>query len=90
MIGAIAQVARKEDEEISLKHDPELEDATWFELGEVRDALRIGTSVLEEPAGPMYKEGGLRLPPPTAIANQLISAVVKDEFLVGLKGEAKM
>ncbi|KAK2763069.1 NADH pyrophosphatase [Arachnomyces sp. PD_36] len=90
MIGAIAQVARKEDEDISLKHDPELEDARWFEVAEVRDALRIGTSVLGEPAGPLYKEGGLRLPPSTAIANQLIAAVVKDEFLVGLKNGAKM
>lgn len=90
MIGAIAQVTRKEDEEISLKHDPELEDARWVAVEEARDALRIGTSALMEQAGPLYKEGGLRLPSSTAIANQLIAAVVKDEFLVGLKGEAKM
>jgi NAD+ diphosphatase len=31
---------------------------------------------LGEDAPPEYKEGGLRLPPQTAIANQLMTAVV--------------
>ena len=85
MIGAIAQ-AVPGGEEILLQHDPELEDAKWVTLDEVRDALVHGTSGLGEPPGEGYKEGGLRLPPKTAIANQLLQAVVS-----GLvSGEAKI
>jgi NAD+ diphosphatase len=76
MIGAVAQSVAGA-EEIHLKHDPELEDAKWVSIEEVAEALRIGTSGLGEGPGPEYKEGGLRLPPPTAIANQLLVAVVK-------------
>lgn len=75
MIGAIGQ-AIPEGEKIHLGHDAELEDAKWFTAEEVREALKVGTSGLGEDAGPEYKEGGLRLPPPTAIANQLMTAVV--------------
>jgi NAD+ diphosphatase len=74
MIGAVAQ-ALPDGEQILLKHDPELEDAKWVELDEVREALRVGVSGLGEDPSPEYKEGGLRLPPPTAIANQLLQAV---------------
>ena len=76
-----------------LKHDPELEEAKWVPVEEVREALRIATFTLDEAArkGEEDKEGGdrgggrgeskgegslLRLPPSTAIANQLLSAVV--------------
>lgn len=76
MIGAIGQ-ALPDGEKIHLEHDPELEDAKWVELDEIREALRIGTSGLGEPAMEGYKEGGLRLPPKTAIANQLLKAVVE-------------
>jgi NAD+ diphosphatase len=75
MIGAIGQ-AIPEGEEINLGHDAELEDAKWFTSEEVREALRVGTSGLGEDAPEGYKEGGLRLPPKTAIANQLMTAVV--------------
>ncbi|OAL46856.1 NADH pyrophosphatase, partial [Pyrenochaeta sp. DS3sAY3a] len=75
MIGAIGQ-AIPEGETIHLGHDAELEDAKWFTAEEVREALRVGTSGLGDAAGPEYKEGGLRLPPKTAIANQLMTAVV--------------
>lgn len=75
MIGAIAQTIPG-GEEIHLKHDPELEDAKWVDFEEVREALRVGTSGLGEEAGVGYKDGGLRLPPRTAIANQLLEAVV--------------
>jgi NAD+ diphosphatase len=75
MIGAIGQ-AIPEGEEVHLGHDAELEDAKWFTADEVREALRVGTSGLGEDAGEGYKEGGLRLPPKTAIANQLMTAVV--------------
>jgi len=81
MIGAIAQTIPG-GEEIVLKHDPELEDAKWVELDEVAEALKVGTSGLGDPAGEGYKEGNLRLPPRTAIANQLLRAVV-DGFLGG-------
>lgn len=76
MIGAIGQAVPGEGEKIDLGNDPELEDARWFSYEEVREALRVGTSGLGEDAGPGYKEGGLRLPPSTAIANQLMTAVV--------------
>lgn len=76
MIGAIGQSVPGHGEKIDLGNDPELEDAKWFSFDEVREALEIGTSGLGEEAGPGYKEGNLRLPPATAIANQLISAVI--------------
>ena len=63
------------EQEIDLGNDPELGDAKWFPFDEVRHSLRVGTSGLGEDAGPEYKEGGLRLPPNTAIANQLMTAV---------------
>ena len=75
MIGAIAQCIPG-GEEVSLKHDPELEDARWADFEEVREALRVGTSALGEGAQEGYKEGNLRLPAGTAIANQLLTAVV--------------
>ncbi|CEJ60397.1 putative NADH pyrophosphatase [Penicillium brasilianum] len=79
MIGAIAQCSDAAHEKINLEHDPELEDARWFEIEEVEEALRIGTSDLSSGAGPEYK-GGLRLPPETAIANQLIRAAVNADY----------
>ena len=90
MIGAIAQAASAEDEVIKLDNDPELEDAKWFGIAEVEEALRVGTSGLGEPAGKGYKEGNLRLPPPTAIANRLITAVVDGNFLAGITHAPKM
>lgn len=75
MIGAVAQTVPN-GEEIVLKHDPELEDAKWVELDEVREALRFGTSGIGEGPKEGYQEGNLRLPPATAIAHQLLAAVV--------------
>jgi NAD+ diphosphatase len=63
-------------EEILLKHDPELEDAKWVDLDEIREALRVGASGPGEAISEEYKEGSLRLPPKTGIANQLLTAVV--------------
>ncbi|KAL4939258.1 hypothetical protein BDV06DRAFT_199240 [Aspergillus oleicola] len=88
MIGAIAQVSDPAHEVINLQHDPELEDARWFEIAEVQEALRVGTSNLDQGPGEGYKEGGLRLPPATAIANQLIQAAIDFDFLK--EGNAKM
>ena len=84
MIGAIAQVATPDDEKIKLDNDPELETARWFSIDEIKEALEFGTSVLGEAAPDGYTEGNLRLPPRTAIANQLITAVVSGGFLEGV------
>lgn len=84
MIGAIAQCSDAAHEKISLEHDPELEDARWFNVEEVEEALRIGTSDLSGAAPPEYK-GGLRLPPATAIANQLIRSAVSADYFHGNK-----
>ena len=88
MIGAVAQCVPGK-EEIMLKHDPELEDAKWVNLEEVKEALVVGTSGLGEEAPKGYKEGGLRLPGGTAIANQLLQAVTGG-FLSNVNGESKM
>ncbi|CAI7652591.1 unnamed protein product [Penicillium bialowiezense] len=88
MIGALAQVSDPEHEKISLQHDPELEDARWVEVEEVEEALRIGASNLGADAGTEYK-GGLRLPPSTAIANQLIRAAISAEYF-GSDKQSKM
>ncbi|ROW12222.1 hypothetical protein VMCG_00102 [Cytospora schulzeri] len=77
MIGAIAQALPGDGETIDLGNDPELVDAKWYPIEEVREALTTGVSGLGEPAPPGYVEGGLRLPPQTAIANRLITAVVE-------------
>jgi len=74
MIGAIGQ-ALPDGEKIHLQHDPELEDAKWVEMDEVREALKHGTSGLGDAPAEGYKEGSLRLPSKTAIANQLLQAV---------------
>lgn len=81
MIGAIAQVSDPAHETISLAHDPELEDAKWFPIAEVEEALKHGTSAIGDPPGPGYKEGNLRLPPPTAIANQLIQSAINQDYI---------
>ena len=76
MIGAIGQALPGDGETIYLGHDAELEDAKWYPLDEVKEALLKGTSSLGEAAPVGYAEGALRLPPATAIANRLIAAVV--------------
>jgi NAD+ diphosphatase len=75
MIGAVAQ-ATAEGESIKL-NDKELDDARWFTVEEVREALRVGVGRLDQTDSvhPEYKEGNLRLPPETAIANRLLEAV---------------
>jgi NAD+ diphosphatase len=82
MIGAIGQAIAGEGEQIHLGHDAELKDARWFPVEEVGEALRIGTSGLGDPPGLDY-EGGLRVPPRTAIAHQLMHAVVNTGFRNG-------
>ncbi|KAK6523850.1 NADH pyrophosphatase [Arthrobotrys megalospora] len=74
MIGAIGEAVPGK-EEIYLGNDPELEGAKWFGFEEVKEALAFTSGLYDGPPEG-YKEGGLRLPPKTAIANQLIRAVV--------------
>jgi NAD+ diphosphatase len=85
MIGAIGQ-ATPDGEKIDLGNDAELENAKWWSTEEVRTALRVGTSGLGPSDHPSeeYKEGNLRIPPRTAIANQLMEAVVNGGFLSGV------
>ncbi|OAA58758.1 NADH pyrophosphatase [Cordyceps fumosorosea ARSEF 2679] len=78
MIGAVAQ-ALPGGEEVTL-HDKELESARWFTLDEVRVALAQGGSALGAAPPPEYKPGDLRVPPPQAIAHQLMAAVVEGKF----------
>ena len=85
MIGAIAQALPGDGERIDLGNDPELEDAKWFTFDEVREALNKGVSGLGEPAPAGYVEGSLRLPPQTAIANRLMTAVTEGYVGAGTK-----
>lgn len=81
MIGAIAQALPGNGEEITL-NDRELESAKWYELDEVRQALKHGTGPLVSDPPEGYPKDALRLPPGTAIANQLLTAVA-DGYLGG-------
>lgn len=78
MIGAVGQ-ALPGGEDITL-HDQELESARWFTLEEVHVALARGGSALGGPTPPAYKAGDLRVPPPQAIAHQLMKAVVEGKY----------
>ena len=77
MIGAIGQTSDPAYETICLDHDAELEDARWFTIDEAEEGLNFGATNLGGNPSPGYKEGGLKLPPATAIANQLIRAAVE-------------
>lgn len=77
MIGAIAQTIPS-GEEILLKHDPELQDAKWVDLDEIRVALAEATGGgIGEISTELDSKSRLRLPPKTTIANQLLTAVVE-------------
>ena len=86
MIGAVAQ-AIPGGEEIDLGNDPELEDARWCSLDQLREALKSPISGLDEEAVRNEATDSLKLPPRTAIANQLLVAVAGG-FLGG--GETKL
>jgi NAD+ diphosphatase len=85
MVGAVAQ-AVSDGETVDLGNDPELEDARWWTVEEVREALKVGTRGLGPSDKPSseYQEGNLVLPPRTAIANQLMEAVCNGGFLRGV------
>jgi NAD+ diphosphatase len=85
MIGAVAQ-ATPDGENVDLGNDPELEDAKWWTVDEVREALKHGTRGLgpSDQTSQEYKEGSLVLPPRTAIANQLVESVCNGGFMRGV------
>lgn len=80
MLGAIAQ-ALPDGEEVAL-NDKELESARWFPVDEVREALKE-TGSGGKPAPEGHGEAKLRVPPPQAIANRLMTAVVNG-YLTGI------
>lgn len=75
MLGAIAQ-ALPGGEDINL-NDKELEDAKWFTTDEVRKALQHAAVGLDAASPDGYVEGDLKVPPPQAIANRLMTAVTE-------------
>jgi NAD+ diphosphatase len=85
MIGAVAQTT-SDGENIDLGNDPELEDAKWWTVEEVRESLKFGTRGLgpSDRTSEDYKEGSLVLPPKTAIANQLLESVCNGGFMRGV------
>lgn len=80
MLGAVTQ-ALPGEEEITL-NDKELENAKWFTVDEVREALKE-TGRRAEPAPEGGGDARLRVPPPQAIANRLMTAVVEG-YLTGI------
>lgn len=82
MLGAVAS-ALPDGEDIHLGHDPELEDAKWVPLEEVREALKKTVTLDTVPVTNGDKPPTLLLPPHTAIANRLITAICE-----GYAGEA--
>lgn len=66
-----------EAEKIHLGHDPELQDAKWFGVDEVRKALGKAVMPGQEKNEHGFKESELRVPAATAIAHQLMLAAVK-------------
>ena len=76
MLGCVAQ-ALAGGEDINLGHDPELDTAEWLDLAFVRECLKgAGGDVDGRPR--------VRLPPSSAIAHQLLLAVVNN-YHGGLK-----
>ena len=72
-------IALAEDETIFLGHDPELTDARWFTMDEVKVALIENSGSPFDPV-PKGREGELRLPPASAIAHMLLKAVVDNSW----------
>ncbi|RPB26707.1 hypothetical protein L211DRAFT_780713 [Terfezia boudieri ATCC MYA-4762] len=82
MIGCIGE-ALENGEHIWLGHDPELQDARWFPMEEVKEALGRAKLTLGDTVPKANENGGeeevrLRVPTATAIAHQLMLAAVND------------
>lgn len=67
MIGCIGFVEfNNENEIINLGHDPELNDAKWFDIDQLKSSIET-------------KSGDIVIPPTTAIANRLIDWVIQNK-----------
>lgn len=73
LVGAIAQCREKKHEKITYP-EQELEEAKWFELGEVEEALDHGHAMWEEPPKG-YK--GIRVPGDKLMAHRTLRGVLK-------------
>ena len=73
LIGAMGQCAPG-GEDITYP-ETELEEAKWFELGEIEHALDNGANAMWEP--PIKGYAGPRVPPPQLMAHQLLRGVLK-------------
>ncbi|KAF2100757.1 hypothetical protein NA57DRAFT_36296 [Rhizodiscina lignyota] len=73
LIGAMAQCVEW-GEEISYP-ESELEEAKWFELGEIQHALKHGANPMWEP--PIKGYTGLRVPPSQLMAHQVLKGVLR-------------
>lgn len=78
MLGCIGQ-ALPDGETIDLGHDPELEEARWFDLGHIRRIIEKAEGGAKDGGGQWVSDGEevVRIPPPAAIAHQLIAAVAR-------------
>lgn len=85
MIGCIGEALEGGDE-IHLGHDPELEDARWFDMDVVREALgKARVMPGDKEKGGNDAEAELRVPTATAIAHQLMLAAVNEAMQVEAK-----
>ncbi|KAI5780795.1 NUDIX hydrolase domain-like protein [Geopyxis carbonaria] len=81
MLGAVGE-ALPGGEGIDLGNDPELHEAQWYDVEFLRRMLAKPQRGLDEAEGEGdMEEGDIRLPPPTAIAHQLLLAVTKGYHL---------
>lgn len=84
MVGCIAQVTENTEQahKIHLGHDPELEDAQWFSIKELKEsgALKYAFEGFLGSRPKELAEGAPQLPQPEAIAYTLIDAVVEGKY----------
>lgn len=90
MVGCIAQVVTDdpEAETIDLGNDPELADAKWFSFDEAALALKHAEksrSRSRTRGDSASEQVSLAVPPPEAIANNLIDAVLHKQVILQSK-----
>ncbi|KAH9845738.1 Peroxisomal NADH pyrophosphatase NUDT12 [Teratosphaeria destructans] len=74
LIGALGQCDNEAAEEISYP-ESELQEAKWFELGEIEHALEKGANAMWEP--PIKGYVGPRVPPAQLMAHQTLRGVLR-------------
>jgi len=78
MMGCLAEAV---DESVNLE-DKELEEARWFTRKQILDALQVSNRPFDSPPG----GAGVRLPPKTAIAHQLVKSWATEDIFDGGEG----